>query len=171
VVWAADLGIYGNCIVLDHGYALQSIYGHMRQIDAKVGDMVKKGQKMGIAGQTGLAGGVHVHFSMQIDGIEGSAIAGLRECRVQHRVNTPRPTWNPDIPNPFRFREQWQDVPDNLEFENAFKVQWEMFLRHIAAGEPFPHTFRDGARGVQLAELGLESWQQRRWIDIPELES
>ena len=70
VVWAADLGIYGNCIVLDHGYALQSIYGHLKQIDVKVGDMVKKGQKMGIAGQTGLAGGVHVHFSMQIDGVQ-----------------------------------------------------------------------------------------------------
>ena len=70
VVWASDLGIYGNCIVLDHGYALQSIYGHMRQIDVKVGDLIKKGQKMGIAGQTGLAGGVHVHFSMQIDGVQ-----------------------------------------------------------------------------------------------------
>jgi murein DD-endopeptidase MepM/ murein hydrolase activator NlpD len=70
VVWAADNGIYGNCVVLDHGYGLQSIYGHMRQIDVKVGDMVKKGQSMGIAGQTGLAGGVHVHFSMQIDGVQ-----------------------------------------------------------------------------------------------------
>jgi hypothetical protein len=70
VVWASDLGIYGNCIVLDHGYALQSIYGHLKEIDVKVGDMVKKGQKMGIAGQTGLAGGVHVHFSMQIDGVQ-----------------------------------------------------------------------------------------------------
>jgi len=70
VVWASDLGIYGNCIVLDHGYALQSIYGHMRQIDVKVGDLIKKGQKMGIAGQTGLASGVHVHFSMQIDGVQ-----------------------------------------------------------------------------------------------------
>jgi hypothetical protein len=70
VVWAADLGIYGNCIVLDHGYALQSIYGHLKEIDVKVGDMVKKGQKMGIAGQTGLAGGVHVHFGMQIDGVQ-----------------------------------------------------------------------------------------------------
>lgn len=70
VVWAADLGIYGNCVVVDHGYALQSIYGHMRQIDVKPGDMVKKGQKMGIAGETGLAGGVHVHFSMQIDGVQ-----------------------------------------------------------------------------------------------------
>ncbi|HEV2447093.1 MAG TPA: M23 family metallopeptidase [Candidatus Sulfopaludibacter sp.] len=70
VVWAADLGIFGNCVVLDHGYALQSFYGHMRQIDVKVGDMVKKGQKMGIAGETGLAGGVHVHFGMQIDGVQ-----------------------------------------------------------------------------------------------------
>jgi peptidase M23-like protein len=70
VVWASDLGIYGNCVVLDHGYALQSLYGHMRQIDVKVGDMVKKGQKMGIAGETGLAGGVHVHFGMQIDGVQ-----------------------------------------------------------------------------------------------------
>lgn len=70
VVWAKDLGIYGNCIVLDHGYGLQSIYGHLREIDVKVGDMVKKGQKMGIQGQTGLAGGVHVHFSMQIDGVQ-----------------------------------------------------------------------------------------------------
>ena len=70
VAWAGDLGIYGNCIVVDHGYALQSIYGHLRQIDVKVGDLVKKGQKMGVAGETGLAGGVHVHFSMQIDGVQ-----------------------------------------------------------------------------------------------------
>jgi murein DD-endopeptidase MepM/ murein hydrolase activator NlpD len=70
VVWASDLGIYGNCVVLDHGYALQSIYGHMREIHVKAGDMVKKGQNMGIAGETGLAGGVHVHFGMQIDGVQ-----------------------------------------------------------------------------------------------------
>jgi len=70
VVWAGDLGIFGNCIVLDHGYALQSLYGHMSRIDVKVGDMVKKGQKMGVAGSTGLAGGVHVHFGMQIDGVQ-----------------------------------------------------------------------------------------------------
>jgi hypothetical protein len=70
VVWAKNLGIYGNCIVLDHGYGLQSIYGHLRKIDVKEGDMVKKGEKMGIAGETGLAGGVHVHFSMQIDGVQ-----------------------------------------------------------------------------------------------------
>jgi predicted dehydrogenase len=106
-------------------------------------------------------------FSLQVDGTEGSAVAGLRECRVQHRVNTPRPTWNPDLPNLFRFREHWQEVPDNADFENAFKVQWEMFLRHVATDAPFPHTFVDGARGVQLAELGLRSWAERRWLDVP----
>jgi len=110
-------------------------------------------------------------FSVQVDGTLGSAVAGLRECRTQHRVNTPRPVWNPDIENTFRFREQWQDVPDNQVFDNAFKVQWELFLRHVAEDAPFPHYFREGARGVQLAELGLRSWRERRWIDVPELES
>ncbi len=90
-----------------------------------------------------------------MDGTEGSAVAGLRECKVQHRVNTPRPVWNPDLPNPFEFREQWAEVPDNAEFDNAFKVQWEMFLRHVVEDAPFPHDFLDGARGVQLAELAI----------------
>lgn len=108
-------------------------------------------------------------FSLLVDGTEGSAVACLRDCRVQHRVNTPRPTWNPDIPNPFNFREHWQVVPDNTDFDNAFKVQWELFLRHVACDTPFPHTFVDGARGVQLAELGLKSWAERRWLDIPVL--
>lgn len=106
-------------------------------------------------------------FTLHVDGTEGSAVAGLRDCKTQHRVNTPRPVWNPDISNPIRFREQWQEVPDNTQFENAFKVQWEMFLRHVALDTPFPHTFVDGARGVQLAELGLKSWAERRWLDVP----
>jgi predicted dehydrogenase len=108
-------------------------------------------------------------FSMQVDGTEGTAVAGLRDCRVQHRVNTPRPVWNPDIPSPIAFREQWQQVPDNMVFDNAFKVQWESFLRHVVLDEPFPHTFLEGARGVQLAELGMQSWHERRWLDVPEL--
>ena len=108
-------------------------------------------------------------LSLQVDGTLGSAIAGLRECRTQHRVNTPRPVWNPDIPIPFQFRDHWLDVPDNQVFDNGFKVQWELFLRHVAEDAPFPHDFLEGARGVQLAELGLKSWQERRWIDVPEL--
>lgn len=106
-------------------------------------------------------------FNLHVDGTEGSAIAGLRDCKTQHRVNTPRPTWNPDLPNPFKFREHWQEVPDNTVYENAFKVQWEMFLKHVVLDTPFPHTFVDGARGVQLAELGLQSWAERRWLDVP----
>ncbi|MEZ2347245.1 Gfo/Idh/MocA family protein [Terriglobus sp. RCC_193] len=106
-------------------------------------------------------------FNLHVDGTEGSAIAGLRDCKTQHRVNTPRPTWNPDLPNPFQFREHWQEVPDNTVYENAFKVQWEMFLKHVVLDTPFPHTFVDGARGVQLAELGLKSWAERRWLDVP----
>ena len=86
VVWAADMGIYGNCVVLDHGYALQSIYGHLRQIDVKIGDMVRKGQKMGISGQTGLAGGVHVHFSMQIDGVQVNPREWWDEHWIKDRI-------------------------------------------------------------------------------------
>jgi predicted dehydrogenase len=106
-------------------------------------------------------------FNLHVDGTEGSAIAGLRDCKTQHRVNTPKPVWNPDMPNPFKFREHWAEVPDNGAFENAFKVQWELFLKHVAIDTPFPHTFVDGARGVQLAELGLQSWAERRWLDVP----
>ncbi len=108
-------------------------------------------------------------LSLHVDGTEGSAVAGLRDCKAQHRVNTPRPVWNPDLPNPIQFRDQWLAVPDNAEFDNAFKAQWEMFLRHVAEDAPFPHDFFDGARGVQLAELALTSWRERRWIDVPEI--
>jgi predicted dehydrogenase len=108
-------------------------------------------------------------LTLHVDGIEGSAIAGLRDCRTQHRVNTPKPVWNPDAPNPIDFRAGWQHVPDNTLFDNAFKVQWELFLRHVVTGEPFPHDLLEGARGVQLAELGLQSWRERRWLDVPEL--
>src|SRR4051812_8798031 len=118
---------------------------------------------------------VRVHrnelLQIQVDGTSGSAVAGLRDCRVQHRVNTPRAVWNPDVPNPLDFFADWQDVPDNAEFDNAFKVQWEMFLRHVATGEPFAHDFLEGAKGVQLAELGLRSWAERRWLDVPVLEA
>jgi hypothetical protein len=86
VVWASDLGIYGNCIVVDHGYSLQSIYGHLREIDVKPGDLVTKGQKMGIAGQTGMAGGVHVHFSMQIDGVQINPREWWDEHWIKDRV-------------------------------------------------------------------------------------
>jgi predicted dehydrogenase len=108
-------------------------------------------------------------FSLQVDGTEGSAVAGLRECRVQHRAITPKPVWNPDIPSPIDFWQTWQEVPDNAVFDNGFKIQWERFLRHVAEGAPFPWDLLAGARGVQLAELGLQSWRERRWVEVPEL--
>jgi predicted dehydrogenase len=108
-------------------------------------------------------------FSLQVDGTHGSAVAGLRECKAQHRANTPKPVWNPDIPNPIDFWDTWQEVPDNAVFDNAFKAQWELFLKHIARDEPFSWDFLEGAKGVQLAELGLRSWQERRWLEVPEL--
>lgn len=132
-----------------------------------------------------LAGGIIVHFNsswcvrvyrdelltLQVDGTHGSAMAGLRECKVQSRVNTPRAIWNPDIPNPIDFRAEWMDVPNNGEFENAFKVQWELFLKHVVCDTPFPWDLVAGAKGMQLAELGLRSWQERRWVDVPDLTS
>jgi predicted dehydrogenase len=109
-------------------------------------------------------------FVLQVDGTHGSAVAGLRDCRIQPRAATPRPLWNPDLPNPIDFRAGWQPVPDNQTFDNAFRVQWELFLRHVAGEEPFRWSLLEGAKGVQLAELGLRSWRERRWIDVPLLD-
>ena len=104
-----------------------------------------------------------------VDGTEGSAVAGLRRCRVQHRAVTPKPVWNPDLPATEDFRAQWTEVPDNEEFDNGFKVQWEAFLRHVVTGAPFAWDFLAGARGVQLAELGLRSAREGRRVEVPEL--
>jgi predicted dehydrogenase len=108
---------------------------------------------------------------LQVDGTKGSAVAGLRDCWIQPRAATPRPVWNPDIPQPVDFREGWTKLPEQRPYDNAFKVQWELFLRHVVKGEPFRWTLLEGAKGVQLAELGLQSWKERRWIDVPELKS
>ncbi|MBE3559505.1 MAG: Gfo/Idh/MocA family oxidoreductase [Ktedonobacteraceae bacterium] len=108
-------------------------------------------------------------FMLQVDGTLGSAVAGLHTCKVQSRINTPRALWNPDVPGTIDFRSQWQDVPENTTFDNAFKVQWELFLKHVVCDTPFPWTLLEGARGIQLAEAGLRSWQERRWIDLPDL--
>lgn len=108
-------------------------------------------------------------LTIQVDGTEGSAVAGLRNCKTQHRVNTPKAVWNPDIPNPHTFQEQWENVPDNQVFDNGFKIQWEFFLKHVVNGDPFPWSLLEGAKGTQLAELGIRSWQERRWVDVTEL--
>ncbi|NJP34508.1 Gfo/Idh/MocA family protein [Micromonospora thermarum] len=107
----------------------------------------------------------------QVDGTEGSAVAGLRRCRVQHRSTTPKPVWNPDLPSTDDFRSQWQEVPDNDVYDNGFKAQWEMFLRHVAEDAPYTWDLWAGARGVQLAELGLQSAREGRRVEVTELGS
>lgn len=108
-------------------------------------------------------------FVMNVDGTKGSATVGLRKCWVQSLGMTPKPVWNPDIDQPIDFYEGWQEVPDATDYDNAFKIQWEMFLRHVALDEPFPHDLMEGAKGVQLAEAGLQSWEERKWIDLKDL--
>ena len=108
-------------------------------------------------------------LTLQVDGTKGSAVAGLRECYIQHYGNTPKPVWNPDIPQPINFFEGWSKLPDQENYDNAFKVQWELFLKHIVKDDPFPWDLLQGVKGVQLAEKGLESWSKRCWINIPEI--
>ncbi len=109
-------------------------------------------------------------LTLQVDGTNGSAVAGLRDCVMQPYAATPRPVWNPDQDSPIDFAKNWMTVPTNQIFDNGFKTQWELFLKHISTGSPFPYDLREGAKGVQLAELGLQSWSERRWVDVPELE-
>ncbi len=130
-----------------------------------------------------LEGGVVAHFNsswtvrvrrddlltVQVDGTKGSAVAGLRECWVQPYAATPRPVWNPDVPSAINYFDTWQKLPDQELYDNAFKRQWEMFLLHVVKGTPFRWNLLEAAKGVQLAEKGLESWQTRRWVEIPDL--
>ncbi|CAN7628527.1 Gfo/Idh/MocA family protein [Brucella oryzae] len=108
--------------------------------------------------------------TFQIDGTHGSAIAGLHSCKSQHRVNTPKPVWNPDEPQTIDFQKGWEEVPDNQIFDNGFKVQWEQFLRHVAEDAPWHYTLLEGAKGVQLAEAGYQSSRERRWVDLQPIE-
>jgi predicted dehydrogenase len=103
----------------------------------------------------------------QVDGTHGSAVAGLRTCRSQHRAQTPKPVWNPDLPVTEPFRDQWAPVPDNADLDNGFRAQWEAFLLHVVDGAPFPWSFASGARGVRLAELALRSAREGRTIEVP----
>jgi predicted dehydrogenase len=129
-----------------------------------------------------LAGGVIAHFNsswtvrvrrddlltLQVDGTQGSAVAGLRRCLVQSYEKTPKPVWNPDIAQPIDFFQGWDEAPGD-DYDNAFKAEWELFLRHVAGEGPFRWNLLEGAKGVQLAELGLKSWRQRKWLDVPRL--
>ena len=132
-----------------------------------------------------LAGGAIAHFAsswcvrvrrddlltLQVDGTHGTAVAGLRSCFVQPYGKTPKPVWNPDIPQPIDFFHDWEEVPDDPAWGNAFKAQWELFLKHVAGEGAFRWNLLEGAKGVQLAELGLRSWRQRRWLKVPPLKA
>jgi predicted dehydrogenase len=109
-------------------------------------------------------------LTLHVDGTKGSAVAGLRKCLIQPLDNTPRPVWNPDIDNPIDFYADWQPVQPDQQYENAFKAEWELFLKHVIKDTPFKWNLLEGAKGVQLAETGLQSWQKRKWIDIMPLE-
>jgi predicted dehydrogenase len=190
----------GGGIILDMlchwRYVLDNLFGEVRSVSCLGANHVP--QRVDEGGQPyradaddaayatfQLDGGIVVHINsswctrvrrddlvtFHVDGTLGSAVAGLHKCWTQARVNTPKPVWNPDEPQPINFFANWQEVPDNAVYLNAFRAQWELFLRYVAGdlGE-YPWSLEAGARGVQLAEAGLQSWRERRWIDVPVLE-
>jgi predicted dehydrogenase len=186
----------GGGIVLDMfphwNYVLEDLFGQVRSVQATIAthlpDRVDENGTRYTGGADDaayaifeLAGGIVAQINsswcvrvfrdelveFQVDGTHGSAVAGLRGCRTQHRANTPKPVWNPDLPATEPFRAQWAEVPDNAEFDNGFKLQWEAFLRHVADDEPYSWDFASGARGVRLAELGLQSAREGRRIPVP----
>ncbi|MEJ3743214.1 Gfo/Idh/MocA family oxidoreductase [Actinomycetes bacterium KLBMP 9797] len=175
-------------------YVLEQIFGRVNSVTAHVSTHIptrwdETGQEYaataddaaygifelegGVVAQINSSWAVRVYrdelVEFQVDGTEGSAVAGLRNCRIQHRATTPKPVWNPDLPATEDFRAQWQVVPDNEEFDNGFKAQWELFLRHVVEDEPYTWDLWAGARGVQLAELGLRSAREGRRFEVPEL--
>jgi predicted dehydrogenase len=108
--------------------------------------------------------------TFHVDGTDGSAVATLTGCRVQSRVTTPRPVWNPEVKQPMDFFDQWQEVPDTESYDNGFKIQWEHFIRHVVENAPYKWTLPEGAKGVQLVEAALQSWKERRWVDVSPLQ-
>ena len=109
-------------------------------------------------------------LTLHVDGTKGSAVAGLRKCFTQHYGNTPKPVWNPDIEQPIDFFGSWLEVPNQEPYDNAFKSEWELFLKHMVLDTPFKWDLLEGAKGVQLAEKGLESWRKRKWVDVEKLD-
>jgi predicted dehydrogenase len=188
----------GGGIVLDMfphwNYVLENLFGRVETVYAQTATHIptrwdERGQAYTATADDaayaifGLAGGVIAEFNsswdvrvnrdelleLQVDGTEGSAVAGLFGCKVQHRSATPRPTWNPDVPDGHDYAADWHEVPITQEFENGFKVQWEEFLRHVAEDAPNRYDFLAGARGVLLAEKGLESAATGARVELPEV--
>jgi predicted dehydrogenase len=177
-------------------YVIDNLFGPVQAVSCLAATHIKKrvdenGRKYACTADDAaystfeLENGVIVHFNsswctrvrrddlltVQVDGTQGSAVATLRDVFIQPYGATPRPVWNPDIPQPINFFDDWQKMPDQMSFENAFKVQWELFLRHVALDEPFRWSLLEGAKGVQLAEKGLESSRKRAWVSLPVLKA
>ncbi len=108
-------------------------------------------------------------LTLQVDGTRGTAVAGLRDVHIQHYGNTPKPVWNPDIQQPINFYENWDKVPEQEEYQNGFRAQWEHFLKYVHLDVPYQYDLLEGVKGVQLAELGLKSSEERKWLDVTEL--
>jgi predicted dehydrogenase len=175
-------------------YVLDNLFGKVKAVSCRAATHIperidERGERYRATaddsayGTFELEGGIIAHFNsswvvrvrrddlltVQVDGTRGTAVAGLRECHIQHYSATPRPVWNPDVDNPHSFFADWQQLPNQRVYENAFKVQWELFLRHVVLDEPFRWGLLEGAKGVQLAELGYESSEKRCWVDVPSL--
>ena len=146
------------CTADDAAYAIAELVGHN-------GEPVIAQLNMSWATRVNREDLVTFH----VDGTHGSAVATLTDCKAQSRVNTPRPVWNPDVKQTMNFTEQWQEVPDTQVYDNGFKIQWEHFIRHVVENEPYKWTLPEGAKGVQLVEAALQSWKERRFIDVPPL--
>ncbi|MEX0890026.1 MAG: Gfo/Idh/MocA family oxidoreductase, partial [Balneolaceae bacterium] len=108
-------------------------------------------------------------LTIQIDGKKGSAVAGLRDVWIQPYEATPKPVWNPDVENSHNYLDDWMKVPNQQDFENAFRIQWELFLKYVVADTPYKWNFLEAAKGTQLADLGYKSSEQRTWVEVPEL--
>ena len=146
------------CTADDAAYAIAELVGHN-------GEPVIAQLSMSWATRVNREDLVTFH----VDGTHGSAVATLTDCKAQSRVNTPRPVWNPDVKQTMNFTEQWQEVPDTQVYDNGFKIQWEHFIRHVVENEPYKWTLPEGAKGVQLVEAALQSWKERRFVDVPAL--
>jgi predicted dehydrogenase len=187
----------GGGIILDMlchwRYVLDNLFGEVRAVSCRGATHIpwrwdERGKRYAATADDAayatfeLAGGVIAQFNsswcvrvrrddlltLQVDGTRGSAVAGLRGCRIQSYEDTPKPLWNPDVAQPIDFYDGWREVPDE-RYDNAFKAQWEAYLRHVAGEGAFRWNLLEGARGVQLAELGLKSWAARRWLPVPRL--
>lgn len=176
-------------------YLIDNVFGPIKSVSCTTATHIKKrvdedGKKYTCTADDAaystfrLENGTIVHFNsswctrvrrddllcVQVDGTEGSAVATLRDVYMQPYGATPRATWNPDVPQPINFYDSWIKMPEQSgEYDNAFKTQWELFLRHIVLNEPFRWSLLEGAKGVQLAEYGLKSNDAKRWLDLPDL--